>query len=35
LIGMELFVTREGLAHRLGNCELFLPTAKHRRNQHG
>jgi hypothetical protein len=23
LIGMELFVTREGLARRFGDCELF------------
>lgn len=26
LIGMELFVTREGLAGRFGDCELFLPA---------
>jgi len=24
LIGMELFVPREGLARRLGRCELFV-----------
>lgn len=23
-IGMELFVTREGLARRFGDCELFV-----------
>jgi hypothetical protein len=24
MIGMELFVTREGLARRFGDCDLFL-----------
>jgi hypothetical protein len=26
-IAMELFVTREGLADRMGNCNLFFPAA--------
>jgi hypothetical protein len=25
-IGMELFVAREGLARRLGHCDLFVPV---------
>ncbi len=27
---MELFVTRDGLAGRMGNCNLFFPAASPR-----
>jgi len=33
LIGMELFVTREGLAARMGRCELYVTAPSPPRKQ--
>jgi hypothetical protein len=33
LIGMELFVTREGLARRFGDCRLFVASPPRRQGE--
>jgi hypothetical protein len=32
-IGMELFVTREGLADRIGDCKLFVAAPTRRESE--
>jgi hypothetical protein len=32
-IGMELFVTREGLARRFGDCDLFVAVPARRQTE--